>query len=62
MRPPTSDGHNFFNRIVIQVFLDSMEIPLSQASIRMPLEGIGCRIWPERGVRESKVESLGKTA
>ena len=41
VRPPTSEGHNFFIQIPIRVFLHSMEIPLSQASIQMSLEGIG---------------------
>ena len=62
VRPPTSEGHNFFVRIPIRVCMDSMEIPLSQYSIRMPLDGIGCLSWPERGVRESKVGCPGKTA
>ena len=36
--PPTSDGHKFFVRTLFWVFLDFMEIPLSQYSIHMPLE------------------------
>ena len=39
---PTSEGHNFFVRTLFRVFLDFMEIPLSQNSSRMPLEGSGC--------------------
>ena len=35
VRPPTSEGHNFFIRTSIRVFLDSMEIPLSQESINI---------------------------
>ena len=38
VRPPTLDGHNFFVRTPFQVFLDYMEIPLSQDSIHMTLE------------------------
>ena len=34
-KPPTSDGHNFFVRTPFQVFLDSMEIPLSLESIHI---------------------------
>ena len=32
---PTSDGHNFFVRTLFQMFLDSMEIPLSLESIHI---------------------------
>ena len=39
--PSNSDGHNFFVRTPFRVFLDSMEIPLSQDSSRMPLEDSG---------------------
>ena len=35
VRPPTSKGHNFFVRTPIRVFLDSMEISLSQDSIHI---------------------------
>ena len=35
VRPPTSEGHNFFVRTPIRVFLDSMESPLSQESIHI---------------------------
>ena len=38
VRPPTSDDYNFFVRTPFQVFLDSMEIPLSQDSIHVPVE------------------------
>ena len=62
VRPPTSEGHNFFVRIPIRVFLESMERPLSQDSIQMTLEGIGFWSWPKRGVRASKVGYPGKTA
>ena len=62
VRPLTSEGHNFFVRTPFWVFLDSMETPLSQDSIRMPLEGIGFWIWTERGSRASKVGCLGRTA
>ena len=41
MRPPTSDDHNFFVQTLIQVFLDSMESPLSQDSIHVPVEDSG---------------------
>ena len=46
MRPPTLEGHNFFVRIPIRVFLDSMESPLSQDSIHIHVEGIGYWSWP----------------
>ena len=36
--PPTSDDHNFFIRTPFQVFLNSMEIPLNQDSIHVPVE------------------------
>ena len=39
--PPTSNGHNFFVRTPFQVFLDSMEIPLSQDSSHAPVEDSG---------------------
>ena len=44
VRPPTSEGHNFFVRTPIRVFLDSMEIPLSQESIHIYLDKIGSHI------------------
>ena len=34
----TSDEHNFFVRTPFEVFLDSMESPLSQESRFMPVE------------------------
>ena len=43
VRPPTSEGHNSFVRTPIRVFLDSMEIPLSQESINMPEEDRRCQ-------------------
>ena len=36
--PLTSDDHNFFVRTPFEVFLDSMESPLSQESRFMPVE------------------------
>ena len=36
LRPPTSKCHNSFVRTPIRVFLDSMEIKLSQESIHKP--------------------------
>ena len=39
--PPTSEGHNFFVRTPFRVFLDSMEIPLSQDCSHVPLVDIG---------------------
>ena len=36
--PLTSDDHNFFVRTSFEVFLDSMESPLSQESIFMLVE------------------------
>ena len=38
--PPTSEGHNFFVRTMIRVFLDFMESPLSQEYIHMPKDDI----------------------
>ena len=38
--PPTLEGHNFFVRTPFRVFLDSMESPLSQEAIHMPVEDI----------------------
>ena len=34
-KPPTSDGHNFFVRTPFQMFLDSMESPLSLQSVHI---------------------------
>ena len=58
---PTSEGLNFFVLIPIWVLLHSMEIPLSQISIRLSLEGSGCRSRPKMGVRASKVGCPGET-
>ena len=41
VRPPTSEGHNFFLRTLIWVLLNSMEIPLSHDYIHIHLYGIG---------------------
>ena len=41
--PPTSEGHNSFVRTPFLVFLNSMEIPLSQYSIRIHVEDSGCQ-------------------
>ena len=38
--PPTLDGHNFFTRTLFQVFLDSMESPLSLEFIHIYLDDI----------------------
>ena len=43
VRPPTSEGHNFFVRTPFRVFLDSMESPLSKEYIHMPQEDIRCQ-------------------
>ena len=43
VRPPTSEGHNSFVRNSFQVFLDSMESPLSQEFIYMPKEDSKCQ-------------------
>ena len=55
VKPPTSEGHNFFVRTPFQVFLDSMEIPLSQISIHVLVEGSGCWSWPTRAGRPGQV-------
>ena len=39
VRPPTSEGHNFFDRTLFWVFLDSMESPLCQDSRNKLLDG-----------------------
>ena len=36
--PSNLEGHNFFVRTPFWVFLNSMEIPLSQETIYMPVE------------------------
>ena len=41
--PPTSEGHNSFIRTPFWVFLDSMEIPLSQESIHIHEEASICQ-------------------
>ena len=51
VRPSTSEGHNFFVRAPIRVFLDSMEIPLSQYYIHIPIDDIGYWSQPERSGR-----------
>ena len=43
-KPPTSDGHNFFVRTPFQMFLDSMESPLSLESIHIQVDNIGTHI------------------
>ena len=43
-KPPTSDGHNFFIRTPFQMFLDSMESPLSLQSIHIYIDEIGTNI------------------
>ena len=53
--PPTLEGHNFFVRNLIWVFMDSIEIPLSQNFICMPVEGSGYWRWPKRGDRSGRV-------
>ena len=55
VRPPTSEGHNFFIRTPIWVFLDSMESPLSQDYIHIPVDGIGYWSRPERSGRSRLV-------
>ena len=37
VRPLTSNDHNFFVRTSFRVFFDSMESPLSQDSIHIPV-------------------------
>ena len=39
-RPPTLEGHNSFVRTPFRVFLDSMEIPLSQEYMHIREEDI----------------------
>ena len=41
VKPPTLEGHNFFARTPILVFLESMESPLSQDYSHIPIDGIG---------------------
>ena len=40
VEPPTLDGHNFFIRTPIRVFLDSTESSLSLESDHMSMNGI----------------------
>ena len=46
VRPPPSRGHNFFVKTSFRVFLDTMEIPLSQDFSHVPVEDSGqsCRL------------------
>ena len=55
MRPPTSDGHNFFFRTPFLVLLDSMESPLSPDSIHVLVEGSGFWSWPSRASHPRQV-------
>ena len=57
IRLPTSEGHNSLVRTSIWVFLDSMEIPLSQESIDMPEENIRCQTEVLDLARPSQVSS-----
>ena len=59
--PPTSEGNNAFVRTLFRVFLDSMESPLSQDSIHMPLEDSRCQaeLGQVRTARPSQVSSVG---
>ena len=43
VRPPTSEGHNFFVQTPIRVFLDSMESSLSQDFDHMLWRSLGTR-------------------
>ena len=43
-KPPTSDGHKFFVRTPLWMFLNSMEMPLSLKSIHIYLDNIGTHI------------------
>ena len=51
VRPPTLEGHNFFVRIPIRVFLDFMKSPLSQDYSHISVDSIGYWSRPERGNR-----------
>ena len=42
-RPPTSEGHISFVQTLIWLFLDYMEIPLSEEYIHMPGGDIRCQ-------------------
>ena len=61
VRPPTSEGHNSFVRTSIRVFLDSMEIPLSQEYTHMPEEDNICQTKVLEQARPAKVSSSGLT-
>ena len=61
VRPPTSESHNSFVRTPFWVFLDSMEIALSQYSIFIPVEDSGCQaeLGQVRTARPSQFSSPG---
>ena len=48
VRPQTSEGHNFFIRTLIRVFLDSMESPLNQDYSHSLVDVIGYWSRPKR--------------
>ena len=58
VRPPTSDGHNFFVRTPFWVFLDSMESLLSQDSSHVPVEGRGTRASQKGQVDQGRLGRL----
>ena len=60
-RPPTLKGHISFVRTPILVFLDSMEIPLSQEYIHIPEEYIRCQTEVLYRARPGQVSSSGLT-
>ena len=60
-RPPTSECHISFVRTPILVFLDSMEIPLSQEYIHMPEGDIRCQTEVLDRARSGQVSSSGLT-
>ena len=55
--PLTSEGHNSFIRTPIWVFLDSMEIPLSQEYNHIPEEDIRCQTEVIDRARSGQVSS-----
>ena len=61
VRPPTSEGHNSFIRTPFLVFLDSMEIPLSQESIHIYEKDSRCQteLSQVRSARPVQVSSSG---
>ena len=67
VRPPTSEGHNSFFRTPIQVFLDTMESPLSQEYTHINDEGNRCltevldRARPAQVSSSVQVSSSGLT-